>query len=68
MEIGDNTMEHLEMAPVKEGNHTHVADDINWHIPQIDCLCQWQFVNIYPRILNCHHGAVASQLGHPVEP
>jgi len=68
MENGDKTAELLEMAAVKEGNHTHAGVDIDWRVSYIDCLCQWWFVNHYPRILNCRHGAVANQIGHPVEP
>jgi len=30
MENGDKTAERLEMAAVKEGNHTHAAVDIDW--------------------------------------
>jgi len=67
MENGDKTAEHLEMAAVKEGNNTHAVDDIDWHVSQIDWLCQWQFMNHYLRILKCHHGSDATQLGHPVE-
>jgi hypothetical protein len=38
MENGNKTVERLEMAAVKEGNHTHVAVDIDWRVSQIDCL------------------------------
>jgi hypothetical protein len=68
MENGDKTGECLEMAAVKEANHTHAAVDIDWRVSQIDCLCQWQVVYHYLVILNCRHGAVASQIGRPVEP
>ena len=67
MDTGDKTVERLEMTAVKEGNHTHAADDIHWRVSQIDWRCQWRVVNPYPRILNHRHGAVASQLAHPVE-
>jgi len=30
METGDKTVEHLEMAAVKESNRTLAADDIDW--------------------------------------
>ena len=30
METGDKTVEHLEMAAVKEGNRTLVEEDIDW--------------------------------------
>jgi hypothetical protein len=53
MENGDETAEHLEMAAVKEGNHTHAAIDIDWRASQIDCLCPWQVMYHYPVILNC---------------
>jgi len=32
MENGDKTAECLEMAAMKEGNHTHVALDIDWRV------------------------------------
>jgi hypothetical protein len=68
MENGDRTAERLEMAAVKERNHTHAAVDIDWRVAQINCVCWWQVVDHYPVILNCRHGTVASQIGHPVEP
>jgi len=68
MENGDKTAERLEMAAVKEGNHTHAVVDIGWRVSQIGGLCQWQVVSHYPRILNGRPGAVASQIGHLVEP
>jgi len=39
MENGDKTAERPEVAAVKEGNLTHAADDIAWHVYQIDCVC-----------------------------
>jgi len=36
---GGKTEELLEMAAVKEGNHTPVADEIVWCVTQMDCLC-----------------------------
>ena len=39
METARNTAERLEMAAVNEGNRTLVADDIDWCVAQIDCLC-----------------------------
>jgi len=68
METGDKTVERLEMAAVKEGNHTLAADDIDWCVSQIDCHREWHVVNFYPVILNCCHCVVASQIGHQVEP
>jgi hypothetical protein len=68
MENGDKAAERLAMAAVKEGNPTHAAVDIDWRASQIDCLCWWQVLYHYLVILNCRHGAVASQIGHPVEP
>jgi len=59
MESADKTAERLEMAAVKAGNYTHVAVDIDWFVSQMECLCQWQFVNCFPMILNCLHGVVA---------
>ena len=35
----DKAAEHLEMATVQEGNHALAADDIDWCVYQIDCLC-----------------------------
>ena len=67
METGDETAERLEMAAVKEGNHTLVADDIDWCLSQIDCLCELHVVNFYPVILNCHHHVVVIQISHKVE-
>jgi len=68
MENFDRTAECLEMAAVKAGNHSHAPDDIDWFVCQIVCHCQWQFVNDFPRILNCLQGVVASEHGLPVEP
>jgi hypothetical protein len=68
MENGDKTAERLEMAAVKNGNNTHAAVDIDWSAAQIDCLSQWQVVYHSQVILTCGHGAVASQIGHPMEP
>jgi len=68
METGDKTAERLQMAAVKEGNCTIAADDIDWCVSQIDCLCDWHVVNFDPVILNCRHHVVASQIGHQVEP
>jgi len=52
MESADKPAEHLDTFAVKVGNHTHVAVDIDWVVSQINCLCQWQFVNCFPMILN----------------
>jgi hypothetical protein len=68
MENGDKTAEHLEMAAVKEDNHTHLAVQIDWRVSQINYLCGWQVVYHYRLILNCHHSAVGSHTGHLVEP
>jgi len=68
METDDKTAEHLEMTAVKEGNHTLAADDIDWCVSLIDCLCEWHVMNFYPVILNCHHPFVVSQLGQQVQP
>lgn len=45
MENGGDTVECLEMAAVKEGSNTHVADDSDWSVSKIVHLCQWQFLN-----------------------
>jgi len=68
MVSGDRTVEHLEMAAVKEGNCNLAADDIDWCVSQIDCLCEWHIVNFHLVILNYRHSVVASQIGHQVEP
>ena len=68
METGDKTAEHLEMAAVKEGNRTLAADEVDWCVSQIDCLCEWHVVNFYPVIVNCRLRFVPSQIGHQVEP
>jgi hypothetical protein len=59
--------EHLEMAAVKEGNHTNVADAIDWDVSLIAWHLQSQFVNHYTRMLNFHPDAVASGIGYPVQ-
>ena len=68
MKTGDKTAERLEIAAVKEGNHTLAVDDIDWCVSQIDCLCEWHVVNFYAVILNCHHHVVVSQIGYQVDP
>jgi len=60
--------ECLEIGAIKLGNHTHAANDIDWVVSILTCRCHWQFVNYFPMILNCLHGVVACQIGHPVEP
>jgi len=67
METSDKTAECLEMAAVKEGNRTLAADDIDWCVSQIECLCEWHVVDYYPLILNCRHHVVVNQIGHLVE-
>ena len=68
MENVDGTAERLEMAAVKASNHTHAADDIDWFVSEIVCLCQWQFVNYFPMILNCLHSIVVCLIPHLAEP
>jgi hypothetical protein len=68
MESADKTAERLEMAAVKTGNHAHMAVDNDWFASQIDCLCQWQFVNCFPIILNCLYCIIECQIGHLDEP
>ena len=67
MKNADNTVELQEMATVNTGNHTHVADVIDWCASQINSLCPWQFTNDYLKVLNWFDGIVASQIGHPVK-
>jgi hypothetical protein len=55
------------MAAVKEGNRTLAAENIDWCVFQIDLLCEWHVVNVYPVILNCRQHIIASQIGHQVE-
>ena len=61
MESADETSEGLEMPAVMVGNHTDVAVDIVLFVSQIDCHCQWQFVNNCVLILNCLYGVVGNQ-------
>jgi len=68
METGDKTVERLEMAAVKEGNRTLVADDIDWCVSHNDCLHEWHVMNFDPVILNCRRHVVVSLMGHQVEP
>jgi len=59
--------ERLEMAAVKKCNHTDAADDIDWCVFKMNCLCQRQFVKYYPTNLNCRLGVVVGQIVHLVE-
>lgn len=68
MQNADNTLEHLEMAALKAGNLTQVPDDIDWFIPQIDRLGQWQCVNNFPMIQNFLPAMIACEIRIPVEP
>ena len=68
MENDDKMVERLEMAAGMEGNHMHVAVGMNWRVSKIDSLGRWHVVYHYPVILNCLHGAVVRQIGHPVGP
>jgi hypothetical protein len=68
METGNITPEHLEIATVKEGNHTLAAEDISWWVSQIDFLWYWHVANFYQVILNCRHLIVVSEIGHLVQP
>jgi len=68
MESAEKTVERLDTMVVKAGNHTHVAVDIAWVDSQINSLCQWQFVNCFPMILNWLHPVVAWQICHLEEP
>jgi len=45
METGDKTAERLEMVAMKEGNHSHVVNEIDWCVSQIYNLCEWHVVN-----------------------
>jgi hypothetical protein len=56
------------MVAVKAGNNTHVAVDIEWIVSQMDCLCEWQFMNCFLMIQNCLYGVVACHIGHLDEP
>jgi hypothetical protein len=49
MENGDKTAERLEIAAVKEGNHTHAAVDIDCRASQIDCLAGGRLYTIIRR-------------------
>jgi len=67
MKSADKVIKCQEMAGVKAANHTHVADDIDKFVFQMDCHCQWQFLNHIPLILNGLHRIVERQMGHLVE-
>jgi len=57
MENGNRVGEHLGMVAVKEGNHTQVADDIDWCVSQIDYLCLGHvddYYPIYPKLSSGH--------------
>jgi hypothetical protein len=43
MENADKYAECLELTAVKESNHTHLAEDIDFCISQVDYLCQGPF-------------------------
>jgi hypothetical protein len=68
METCDNTAERRKIAAVTEDNCTLAADDTDWCVFQIDCLCEWHVVNFYAVSLYCRHRVVAGQIGHRVEP
>jgi hypothetical protein len=60
METGDKIVEFLDMAAVKEGNHTLEADNIHSCVAQVHFVCEWHVVNFYPVILHCRHCVIAS--------
>jgi hypothetical protein len=66
METGDESAKRLEMAAVNEGSHTQMADDIDWGVSHIDCLCKWHVVNCFPVIVTCRHSVVGSEIGTQV--
>jgi len=68
MENRSKTAKLLEIFAMREGNNTHAGVDIDWSVSQIDGHCKCQLVNYYPRMLNCHHSIVASDIGHLLEP
>ena len=59
METAGKPAERQEMATVKECKCTLVAEDIDYCVSQIDCLCEWLLVNVYLVNLNCRHRVVA---------
>jgi len=56
------------MSTVKQGNHTHAVDEMDWCVSQMGCLSFGHFENYYLMIPCCHQGIIASQIGHRVEP
>jgi hypothetical protein len=68
MESAVKTAECLEMAGVMAGNRTHVADDIDWCVSQIESRYGWNVMTYHPVILHCRNRIVASRIAHQVEP
>jgi len=52
---------------VAKGNHTHVVDTIDWCVSQNNWLWQWEVMNNYLMILNCHQHIISCKLGYLVE-
>jgi hypothetical protein len=67
MQTADKTAERMEMAAMKAGNSTLAADDIDWFVSKIECLCEWHILSFYPVILNCPHRIVASPICNEVK-
>jgi hypothetical protein len=67
MQNGDKTMKHFKIAAVKDGTHSHVADEIVWGVTLIDGLRQWKFRTIFPTIQECSRSIVGNQISQMVE-
>jgi hypothetical protein len=65
-EIGDKTTESVEIAAVIEGNNTHAMHDVDWCIPQIHSVSQFQDVKNYEMVMKCLHSIGVSEGGNPV--
>lgn len=68
MENGGRAEAHLAIVAVKESNHMHAGDDIDWCVSRMDCDCYGYFQNYYPMIPNCHQGTAVSQIGRMMVP
>ena len=67
MENGNKSLKHLEIAALKQVNHTHGVHDIEWCISPITYRSKWPFFNLFPNIWHSWSIVVGSQDCHPVE-
>jgi len=66
MDHGDETEEQLKITAVNQINYTPVAENIDWCVSQVDCHCQWLFLNYLPMNPNCHLSVVPGEVDNPV--